>query len=185
VAADAVISLFGLTLFACLFYGPWQAVCTDWARQIVFEKRDRLFDLAADGRLQFSSDEYRLLRSGFEGMIRFAHELTWPRLLFYAKLRHRMGIADDHSLAQATARIEDAEAREQVNELVFEATIVLIVMMALKSIFVAPIAFVAGCLAMCSTGFKYLISNSAVVLVRNSAIGRNLSETIQAEARLA
>jgi hypothetical protein len=185
VAADAVISLFGLTFFASLFYGPWQAACADWARQIVFEKRDRLFDLAADGGLSFSSDEYRMLRSGLEGMIRFAHELTWPRLLFHAKLRHRMGIADDHSLAEAAARIEDPGVRQQVNELVFEATIGLIVMMALKSIVVAPFAFVAGCLAMCSSGFKYLIRNRAVVLVRNSTIGRNLSETIQAEARLA
>jgi hypothetical protein len=179
-AVNGLISLLALILLVCVFYGPWQAACTDWARQVVFERRDRLFDLAAQGSLEFTSDNYRALRAGLEGMIRFAHELTWPRLLFHVILRKRMGVADRHALTEAIACIEDPTVRRQVTELIAEATFGLIIMMLLKSIVIAPVAFLAWCIAMCSSGFKYFIGNS-----RNSATVRSLSETIQAEAQLA
>lgn len=175
-AMNAVISLIVLVLFACFFYGPWQAACTDWARQIIFEKRDELFDLAAKGKLDFASDEYRTIRCALEGLIRFAHELTWPRLLLFMLLRHRLGIGEQRCLSRAIARIRDPVVREQVNDLTFEATAGLIAMMALKSIFVAPVAFIVCCVALCSSGFRYVVRDNLVV--------KSLSESIQTEAQL-
>ena len=46
--ADALLSLLSLTLFLTAFYGPWQAVCTDWGRHVIFENRDKIFDMAAE-----------------------------------------------------------------------------------------------------------------------------------------
>jgi hypothetical protein len=171
-AVNAFLSLLVLVLLLCFFYGPWQAACTDWARQIIFERRDKLFDLAAAGKLDFASEQYRSVRAMLEGMIRFSHELTWPRLLFHAKLRD---IPDQHPLKDIIEPIDDPIIRNQVKALAFEATLSLIIMMALKSIFVAPIAVVLCCIAVCSTGFTFIFRNNSVV--------RSLSETIQSVAQ--
>jgi hypothetical protein len=174
-AANAVISLLALILFVCLFYGPWQAACTDWVRQIIFERRDRLFDMAAAGKLDFASEEYKFIRRTLEGMIRFAHDLTWPRLLFFRLVRRDPRPAARPQLLEMIDRIEDLSVRKQVIYLVDECTLRLIVVMALKSIFVAPVAFVMWFIVLCSTGFKFL--------VRNNSIVENLSETILTEAQ--
>ena len=105
-AANAVISLLALALFVCLFYGPWQAVCTDWARQILFEKRDKLFDMAMAGKLHFASEEYKSIRRMLESMIRFAHHLTWPKLLFIKKM-HRDSDTARPQLFEMVERIQD------------------------------------------------------------------------------
>jgi hypothetical protein len=176
-AVNAIVSLVALVLFVCFFYGTWQAACTDWARQIIFERRDKLFDMAAAGKLSFASDEYKFVRRSFEGMIRFAHELTWPRLLFFVSLRHRLGIPHRSQLSEVVARIEDPATRKRVQDLVLESAVALIAMMALKSIVVAPLAFVMWVVALCSTGFKFVVRDNSVV--------KNLSETIQIESQLA
>jgi hypothetical protein len=172
-AATALISLIALVLFAWLFYGPWQAVCTDGARQLIFEKRDKLFDLAADGKLDFASEEYRTIRKLLEGMIRFAHTLTWPRLVMAIYLRRH----DDPAVDKMISRIEDSVTRKRVAELVFDSAVVLIAMMALKSIFVAPLAFVVCLFAVCSSGVKSVI--------RGFFTPGNLTHVIEEEARLA
>jgi hypothetical protein len=172
-AADALVSLVTLVLFACLFYGPWQAVCTDWARQLIFEKRDHLFDLAAQGKLDFASAEYRTTRKLLEGMIRFAHILTWPRLVMAICFRHH----SDPGVDKMITRIEDPVTRERVSELVFEASTDLLAMIALKSIFVAPIAFVVCVVAVCSSSVKSVL--------RRLFVPGNLTTIIEEEARLA
>jgi hypothetical protein len=176
--ADAIVTLFVLLLFACLFYGPWQAVCTDLARQLVFERRDRLFDLAASNRLAFDSEEYRKIRLTLEGMIRFAHSLTWPRLLMILLFRRRTLDRDSTPrIAETIASIKDATVRKQVFDLVAEATTSLVVMMMLKSIFIAPIAFILYLLAICSSGLRRLL--------KPSSVPKNWSEAIEEEARFA
>ena len=56
IAAEALVGLVTLAALLCLFYGPWQALCTDLSRQFIFEGRDQLFDMALAGRLDFDSD---------------------------------------------------------------------------------------------------------------------------------
>lgn len=51
--AEALLGIAALSLIAVVFYGPWQAVCTDWSRNYIFEARDRIFDLAESGELEF------------------------------------------------------------------------------------------------------------------------------------
>jgi hypothetical protein len=38
---QALIGVGGLAALLVILYGPWQAICSDIARQIVFEKRTR------------------------------------------------------------------------------------------------------------------------------------------------
>ena len=62
-------------------YGPWQKLVVDSVRLKLFSIRDRLFLLAADGRIKYDSAEYKSARSSYNSLIRFAHDLRWTQLL--------------------------------------------------------------------------------------------------------
>src|SRR5882762_1469504 len=118
---DAILALLALIGLVCLFYGPWQSLCTDLARQIIFERRDKLFDLALAGRINFDSETYRAARKTMNGMIRFAHEITWVDMVFhqYAVRKHEQKISSWRSSLQ---RIEDDELRDEIKNLVTECS---------------------------------------------------------------
>ncbi|OFX12428.1 MAG: hypothetical protein A2516_10075 [Alphaproteobacteria bacterium RIFOXYD12_FULL_60_8] len=104
-----------LTFLLCLFYGPWQSLVVDWARDRIFAERDAVFDLAAEGRLAFSDPVYRRIREGFNLAIRRAHLLTVPRLIvFAALLRPHKGEKSD--LHAAIEQVEDKALRATLFE---------------------------------------------------------------------
>jgi hypothetical protein len=131
-ATSAIVGLGILIALAYLIYGPWQWVCTDFARQIIFEKRDAIFDMAADGDLNFNSSEYRTIRSSLESSIRFAHELSLPYFLLMLLVR-KGSISEKSHLVTAVDQIQNAFIREQVRRKVNVAQRALVVMMAAKS----------------------------------------------------
>ena len=53
----------------------------DEFRQSMFVIRDELFDFALAGRIGFDDPAYRLLRHEMNGFIRYAHQLTFFRLV--------------------------------------------------------------------------------------------------------
>jgi hypothetical protein len=119
---QAVIGLGGFTVLIVILYGPWQEICTDFARQIVFEKRDAIFDLAHSGKLSFKSREYGTIRSSLQASIRFAHELTLPRFfLLAAGLRKQGSHPEDNELSRAINQISDPVMRNRVDTLVKDA----------------------------------------------------------------
>jgi hypothetical protein len=130
---DAFLASLCLTGFVVLFYGPWQEACTDFARQVIFEQRDKLFDMARFGKLDFNSKEYRTIRSNLEGMIRFAHELTVPRLIYTSRIA-RFKTDDKNDLSHAIARVRDEAVRHEIIEIVGRVYVALIMMMIFKSI---------------------------------------------------
>ena len=81
-AVEAIAGILTVLAFAVVFYGPWQWICTDMARQKAFEKRDAIFDIAARGDLDFDSEEYRNIRDALEKLIRYAHEFTLPNFVY-------------------------------------------------------------------------------------------------------
>ena len=119
-AAWAILALLALCV---LFYGPWQEVCTDYARQVMFEKRDALFDLAASAELDFDSEEYRTIRISLEKAIRFARFI-----LFQWQLK-RMNLKEPQSkLIVAVRSIEDNKTKDKVERLISEAHLAMILM---------------------------------------------------------
>jgi hypothetical protein len=131
---QALIGLGSLAALLAILYGPWQAICTDIARQIVFEKRDAIFDLAHSGKLSFNSREYGTIRSSLQASIRFSHELTLPRFLVMAAVLFARGNRpEDNDLSRAIKQISDATTRGQVEGLVRQAHRTLITMMFVKS----------------------------------------------------
>jgi hypothetical protein len=130
-----LVGIGAVVAFLGTFYGPWQWISTDIARQLLFEKRDAIFDMAADGRLKFDSREYAILRSTLQATIRWAHNLTLPRMVTMSCLhwaRGELGTRDD--LSQAIERIHDFATRAEVRKLVNEAYTIIVVMLIVKSL---------------------------------------------------
>lgn len=66
-----ILASIGIGLW--LFYGPWRLLVIEMSRQGLFELRDEIFDLGAEGKIQFSSAEYLKIRDTFNSMIRLNH----------------------------------------------------------------------------------------------------------------
>jgi hypothetical protein len=73
----AVVALFMIVVIFKIL----PAVRLDAFRQEMFEIRDELFDLAADGQISFQHPAYILLRRQMNGFIRHGHQLTAFRML--------------------------------------------------------------------------------------------------------
>lgn len=138
--AEAIISITLLTILVYMFYGLWSNLCIDAARQKIFEQRDAIFDLAADGKLDFSSDEYRAIRSSLERDIRFAHELTWLRLAVIFGHSQTKGRGGPSELRKAVDRIENPETREAVNKAVGASIMALVELMVYRSVILLVVA---------------------------------------------
>lgn len=131
---NALISLAVLTALLCVIFGPWQGICTDIARQKIFEARDAIFDLAHEGKLDFNSAEYKTIRRSLEKSIRFAHEATLVRYIWLSTLLKKRGRINARSdLSKAVAEIQDEQTRKKVESLVRDAYKAMTAMMAFKS----------------------------------------------------
>ncbi len=64
-------------IWLLIVYGMYQDYRIDRFRQDLFTIRDRLFDLAADGQIQFDHTAYGLVRITINGYIRFAHRVRF------------------------------------------------------------------------------------------------------------
>jgi len=128
---DAFATVILLGLLVLFVRGPWKDMCTDYARQIIFQHRDAVFDMAVEGRLEFGSSTYRTIRAALERNIRFAHELSIARFVFFAAplLRDRRR----SQLEIAVSSIADEQLRAEVMEHVYRAQRALIIMMVVKS----------------------------------------------------
>lgn len=142
--ADGIVTVVVVGVFLGLFYGPWQDLCADYARQYVFEQRDALFDMAASGRLDFSSREYRDTRQSMEAVIRFAHDLTLPRLV-YLVAAHRGQTADGARASISKSRLP-ADIKDDISIRLFKTYKTVLLMMAARSLVVlllCPVALIA------------------------------------------
>jgi hypothetical protein len=172
-AANAIVTLAAVIALVCLLYGPWQTLCTDLSRQVIFERRDRLFNLALDGRIDFNSEGYRAARQVLNGYLRFAHEMTWVDFLisaYFIQIRRRQP-----PRWHDTLQTLPADVRGEINELVRECSAVLTAMMALKSMLLGPICGLIAIGLVCTSGLSWLLRRVA----RQEKFDR-VNDTIQA-----
>lgn len=143
--ADVIAALIVVSLFLLFFYGPWQGIVVDLARQTAFEERDAVFDLAAQGKLDFNSSDYRTIRNSFNKLIRFAHELNWVRLVVHGFGGGKQ-VSDVHL---AIDRIEDPETRSLVYRHLRRARYAMIAMVGGKSLLLVAAAIIIGVTSWC------------------------------------
>jgi hypothetical protein len=98
----------------------WPSFRLDAFRQSLFALRDELFDYAADGHISFDDPAYGLLRKSMNGFIRYAHNLTFFRLLVtiwgwrIAEPANTFDWAESWNLA--LERVKDQHAKEKLVE---------------------------------------------------------------------
>lgn len=169
--ADAIAGLFAFSLFIVFFYGPWQQTVTDVARQVVFEQRDAVFDMASAGTMDFDSDEYKSVRKSFNQFIRFAHDLTWVRFVAL----YPVGDSEPSAVSKALGKIENQETRKQVARHLRRARLAIMTMMVFKSLPLLIASAIVAIVALCVGSLR------EIIVKIDSAFG----ERIQAEAESA
>jgi len=87
--ANSLWTLLGLAVLWVLYAWLYRSYRVDLFRQRVFVLRDELFDLAADGKIQYAHPAYGILRTTLNGSIRFAHRCSFLEFAFFAVLTHR------------------------------------------------------------------------------------------------
>lgn len=133
--ADAFVFIVVAFAFLLLFYGPWQWICCDFARQLVFEQRDAIFDLAADKRIFFNSPEYKSARSSLNTLIRFSHKLTityFVWMIIFDKTENSLGKKSE--LTVVVEKTKDPQLKAELNEMVQTARRAVIIWTMLRSI---------------------------------------------------
>lgn len=98
-----------------LFYYLYRAYRVDLLRLSLIHTRDRLFEAAARGVIDFNSPAYIMTRQTLNGMIRFAHELSLMRTAFLV-LTERWWYPKDYRdgfLAAYSKAIEDLSPRSR------------------------------------------------------------------------
>jgi hypothetical protein len=116
--ADALLSLVTLCALGLLLRGPWRNVCTDWAREIAFESRDRIFDLAQAGEMDFATKEYRDIRESLQSLIGHAHDMTLMRLVVHGAAQPQL---EASALAISIKSIKNSETRSRIRAIVNRA----------------------------------------------------------------
>lgn len=140
---DAFFAIICLVAVAAIFYGPWQSLCIEYARQVIFEERERLFDLAADGRMDFESVEYRELRDFLNKSIRFSHDITlWRFAVNRSFMRAPASPSAPPSVGAMMKSIGDPETRKAIERILDRSTAALVVAMVCRSLPAAALAIV-------------------------------------------
>ncbi len=91
--STAISSAISFFLVFCLWHYGFRQLAVDAYRQELFEARDRLFDLAErnPARFDFTHPAYGILRTQFNGSIRFAHRLNMVQLFIFKIFRKFIG----------------------------------------------------------------------------------------------
>jgi len=129
---SAAAGLLALGALIWFFGGPWQELWTAFTRQRLFELRNQLFNLAADGKIAFVDPAYRELRDHLNVSIRFAHALTFGALVAF--LVARDGQTDPApALPGAIERVGDPDVRQSLRDIMQEAALAVAVHMVIRS----------------------------------------------------
>jgi len=167
---EAFASVLVLILLVLAVRGPWKSVCTDYARQVMFECRDAIFDLAREGKISFESTAYKQARLGIERNIRFAHEISVGRLVFYYS--HLSRADTPLPTERAVGNVGDYSVRTAIESQVATSQRVLLFLMIAKS----P-------MLMIFVGFLILLSRAnEKARTRLQEVMRRLARWVQAES---
>jgi hypothetical protein len=181
VMSNALVTFISLLFFLGLFYGPWQEICVDYARQFIFEKRDLLFNYAYEGRLEFQSNEYRSIRLALESDIRFAHEMTFPRLAYlvcYVLLFSRKALPQSNAFT-VIGEISDPRLRDDLFSLFMGAQIAIMFSMISRSIVLIVMLLASIPLLMIFAVVYWLFSN---LQIKTKRLITKLGDVIQSES---
>lgn len=109
------------------------------ARYNLFELRDELFDMAAEGKLDFKSPGYKACRQMINGFIRYAHDMSLMQMFttqLVAKIRGQK--ISTREWDAAFERLDPAE-RKLVDSVMRKATVHMVRLLITKSVILSGI----------------------------------------------
>ena len=127
-------ALLCIALLVWFFSMPWQSLWTAISRQQLFELRDRLFDIAADERIEFSNTAYQQLRDYLNGCIRFSHKITFASLMVGA-LFPGLQTHKKYNLPEAIEGVADERVRQEMRDIFLKSAVILVRHMVIRSPF--------------------------------------------------
>jgi hypothetical protein len=92
-----ILNLGAISGLVWFFDVPYRQFRIDLLRHRLFGVRGALFIAARDGRISFSNPAYGLTRQTINGMIRFAHQVSFWQLLFMIATRRLWNIPAEQS----------------------------------------------------------------------------------------
>lgn len=100
---NAISILLAVMFLVWFFYGPWKNFVIDLGRQNLFEIRDGLFMMAADGDIRFDDPAYIAVRNRINGMIRFCESFSFLLLFLDKDVVHASKVPTAISLVRSIA----------------------------------------------------------------------------------
>ncbi|TXI22309.1 MAG: hypothetical protein E6Q61_09435 [Nitrosomonas sp.] len=132
---EVISTSISILLLIWFFNKPWQSLIVDWTRQKLFEIRDSVFDYAANGEMDFNSEEYIRIRNYLNSAIRNCHQFTWY-IMFASDIASKYEDGDyksNKSVFDITNQIDDVDLRIRIKELLNESNLALGLLIALRS----------------------------------------------------
>jgi len=132
ITAAAVVNF--IEVLACIavliwfFYGPWNRFVVDLARQNLFEIRDAVFMMAADGRITYDNPTYIRLRNFLNITIRFAEHYTLGSMIAAGDKE-----ASRPTLLQQITDLPDRDLAHELRDHYINAVLLLLVSMVFRS----------------------------------------------------
>lgn len=144
-----LLFIVALSALIWLVYGPVRELVTDYGRERIFKTRNRLFLMAARGHISFEDPAYRAMRQSMNQCARYAHQMSWGRLLVYrimvpqlSRRPSQLTIARD----ELATRVASPHARRAIRlyRRDIELTMAAILLARSPLLFVALALFAAG-----------------------------------------
>ena len=115
-----------LVALLIVLLGLWPQMRLDQFRQKMFAVRDELFDYAATGKINLDHSAHRLLRQSMNGFIRYAHQLTFFRIVLVVLIWKVFGNPPELEWTKkwdaALESIEDDQVRKDLVEFHWKAS---------------------------------------------------------------
>ncbi|MBO9883717.1 hypothetical protein [Xanthomonas sp. D-109] len=143
-----ITAVFAIALISAIWHVvfnvyPHSAIAL--ARYNLFELRDELFALGAEGKLDFKSPGYKACRQMINGFIRYAHDMSLMQMLttqLVAKVRKQKVSTKEWDAAFDRL---DPEARKLVDGVMRQAMVHMVRLLITKSVILSSIFALAIC----------------------------------------
>ncbi len=172
---DRMEFLVGIVLLAWFFYRPWRRLIVDISRHELLKIRDAIFLMAADGELDFNSQQYQDIREAFNGFIRYCHTFTLSKIIAaFFLLRHKR-----NPIAETLGQIKDEKLRTKLEAKWHEAAQISVISLMLRS----PVLLLTMMATLPIIGAVFLLDYPwrKVLAVISNTIGHGLAGEMQIE----
>jgi hypothetical protein len=138
--AQPIFFFLSALFFVVVFYWPWQRLCVEWARQIMFDERDKLFLLSKSSpSMAIDSELHVELRLLIDNTIRFCHKIAWQRFLVDIYIPIETEVPGRFERITTLIKQSDEHTAKALHAIMKQVTFACVVCMMGRSIVLGPV----------------------------------------------